>query len=256
MRIVSGLGQRTVMRLGFMFLLLAAFGAWFAYDGWITYPQRNVEAARQAFPASVEADPQPSPAVTPGSAKALQPGPDKKVTLADLRQQWGEPAYLGSAGGTSTEQVAYFVGPYGFVRVTLDGETASKVDWRDGPKVASDIAVQRLLGIGLGGASLIPLVLLLVQMSRKYVLDDQGLVMPGHGRIAYDQMTGIDVKEFSTKGIVRLAYRDARGQDATAVLDEEKIARFEEIIVALCERKGWPIEVEDEEEDAGAEKPE
>ena len=141
MQIVSGLGKRTVTRLGFMFFLLAAFGAWFAYDGWVTYPHRNVEAARQAFPKSVEAEPAAHSAVTQESATALQPGPDKKVLLADLRKQWGEPAYLGptSASGTSTEQVAYFVGPYGFVRASLEGEAATKVDWRDGPKVASDI---------------------------------------------------------------------------------------------------------------------
>jgi hypothetical protein len=251
MQIVSGLGQRTVTRLGFMFLLLGAFGAWFAYDGWITYPHRNVEAARQAFPQSVEAEPVANPAVTEESAKALQPGPGKKVLLADLRKQWGEPAYLGSASGSgaSTEQVAYFVGSYGFVRVSLEGETATKVDWHDGPKVASDIGVQRLLGIGLGGAALIPLVLLLLQMAGKYVLDDQGLVLPQVGRIAYDQMTSIDTKEFNTKGLVQLQYRDARGQAATAVLDEEKIARFEEIVAGLCEKKNWPIEVEAEEED-------
>jgi hypothetical protein len=57
------------------------------------------------------------------------------------------------------------------------------------------------------------------------------------GRIAYDQMTGIDVKEFGTKGIVRLQYRDAPGQAATAVLDEEKIARLEEIVAGWCEKK-------------------
>lgn len=255
MQIESGLGQRTVMRLGFMFLILAVFGAWFAYDGWVTYPNRNIEAARQAFPETVEANPQPNAAVTPDSAKAMQPGPEKEVTLADLRKQWGEPAYLGSAGGTSTEQLAYFVGPYGFVRVNLDGETVRRVEWRDGPKVASDIAVQKLLGVALGAGALIPLAMLLVQMSHRYVLDDQGLTMPGCGRIAYDQMTGIDVSAFSTKGIVRLSYRDARGQETTALLDEEKIARFEEIVAALCQKKGWPIEVEPEEEDAGAEKP-
>jgi hypothetical protein len=251
MQIVSGLSQRTVTRLGFMFLLLGAFGAWFAYDGWVTYPQRNVEAARQAFPKSVEAEPVANPAVTQESAMALQPKADKKVSLADLRKQWGEPAYLGSASGsgTSAEQAAYFVGPYGFVRVSLEGETATKVDWRDGPKVASDIGVQRLLGIGLGGAALIPLVLLLVQMAGKYVLDDQGLVLPKVGRVAYDQMTGIDTTQLNKKGLVQLQYRDARGQAATAVLDEEKIARFEEIVAGLCEKKSWPIEVEPEEED-------
>ena len=34
-------------------------------------------------------------------------------------------------------------------------------------------------------------------------------------------MTGVDVSEFSKKGIVRLKYRDGHGQETTAVLDGE-----------------------------------
>ena len=257
MRIVSGVGRRTVMRLGFMFLLLAVFAVWFAYDGWITYPGKNREAARQAFPKTQAAEPVANPAVTEESTKAVQSGGAGRVGLADLRQKWGEPGYLGPAGGDAggSDRVAYFVGPYGLVRVTLDGEMASKIEWRDGPKVASDIAVQKLLGILLGAGAALPLALLLVQLPTKYVLDDEGLTLPAAGRINYDQMTGVDVSAFSSKGIVRLKYRDAQGQEKTAVLDEEKIDKFDEIVAACCEKKGWPIEVDEESEEADTDKP-
>jgi hypothetical protein len=62
-------------------------------------------------------------------------------------------------------------------------------------------------------------------------------------------MTGMDAKEFTAKGIVLLKYRDGQGQEKTAVLDEEKIAKFEEIVAALCEKKDWPIDVEPEDDE-------
>ncbi len=255
MQIVSGLGRRTVTRLGFMFLLLAAFAAWFGYDGWVGYPRKNLEAAQQSFPKSGLPLPAASSAVTEDSAKDFAAAAaDKKVTLVDLRKQWGDPAYLGPAAGeVSNKPVAFFVGTYGWAQVALDGETVDKVEWRSGPKVASDIGVQRLLGLALAGGALIPLAMLLVQMTARYTLDDEGLVLPKHGRIPYDRMSGADFKDFDGKGIVRLNYRDAAGAERTAVLDEEQIARFEEIVAALCEKKGWSVEVEsgDEEADAG-----
>ncbi len=251
MQIVSGLGKGTMSRLGFMFLLLTAFAVWFGYDGWVGYPRKNLEAALQSFPRPGLPTPIANPAVTEGSAKAVQAAADKKVTLDDLRKQWGEPAYLGpsaKAAGPSTSQVAFFVGTYGWAEVALDGQTASKAEWRSGPKVASDIGVQKLLGLGLAGGALIPLVLLLVQMSTRYRLDDEGLVLPKHGRITYDRMTSADFKDFDSKGIVRVHYRDTAGSDRTAVLDEEQIARFEDIVAALCEKKGWSVEVKSKDE--------
>ncbi len=253
MRIESGLGKRTVTRLGLVFLLFAAFAAWFAYDGWVKYPQMNLDEARQAFPENAET-PTPNPAVTEKDVKDLKADPGRELTMADLTEAWGEPAYLGSAGAQADagERVAFFVGPYGWARATLDGERVEKVDWRAASKASSDIAVQQMLAGVLLAAAAIPLLLLLLQLPKKYILDDEGLVLPSSGRITYEQMTGIDASALHTKGLVRLQYRDAAGQDRVAVLDEEKIDRFDEIVVGLCEKKGWPVQVESALEEADA----
>ncbi len=244
MQIVSGVGKRTIVRLGFMCALLMIFAGWFAYDGWVRWPLANLEAARQAMP-KAPAQLSVNPAATKEAAAALQATEDQPHTLADLRQRFGEPAFLGPLeGGEPGEQLAFFVGPYGWIRATLQGETASKIDWHDGAKGYSDIAVQRLLATALLAVAMLPLALLLRQLPRKFKLDDQGLALPATGQITYDQMTGIDATQFASKGIVQLKYRDQAGRDRTAVLDEEQIQKFDEIVAALCKVKGWPVDVE------------
>ena len=245
MLIVSGTAKRGMARLAFMFVLLAGFAAWFAYDGWVTYPNRNIEAARQALPQKVEPMPPPSPAVTEDAVKAVQADAAKGLSLADLRATWGEPVLVAPAAadpaGGKTD--AYFLGPYGWVRVTVAGEKVDKVEWHEGAKGHSDILVQKLLAFLLGAIALVPLVRVLMALPSKYQLDDEGLVLPGRGRIPFDRMTGVDAADFHKKGIVRLKYSDRAGQDRTAVLDEEKIEKFDEIVVALCKHKGWPVDV-------------
>lgn len=244
MLIVSTTAKRGAARLVFMFVLLAGFASWFAYDGWVTYPNRNLEAARQALPQNVERMPPANPAVTEESAKAFQAEAAKGLPLADLRAKWGEPfltapAAADSAGGKTD---AYFLGPYGWVRVTVAGEKVDKIEWHEGAKGYSDILVQKLLAFLLGAAALVPLVRVLMALPNKYQLDDEGLVLPRLGRIPFDRMTGIDAADFHKRGIVRLRYRDSAGQDRTAVLDEEKIEKFDEIVAALCKHKGWPVD--------------
>ncbi len=247
MQIVSGASKRGVARRGFAFVLLAGFAGWFAYDGWVTYPNRNVETARQALPRVVGRMPPASPAVTEESAAAVQAGVAKGIRLADLRQKWGEPAFTGplpaDAGGASKTE-AYFVGPYGWVRVILAAEMVDKIEWHAAAKSPSEIWIQKGLGIGLAAVALVPLGLLLTMQLGKYQLDDEGLVLPRVGRIPYERMTGVDASDFSKKGIVLLRYHDGTGADRTAVLDEEQIDKFDEIVVALCKRKGWPVDAD------------
>jgi len=258
MQIVSGASKRGMGRRAFTFALLAGFATWFAYDGWVTYPKRNIDTARQALPRVVERLPPASPAVTEESVRAVEADVGKGIRLSDLRQKWGEPAFTGplpaDANGTVKSE-AYFVGPYGWARVIFAAESVEKVEWHPAGKSRSEVAIQKLLGIGLAAASLVPLTLLLMMLFSKYQLDDEGLVLPRVGRIPYDQMIGVDAADFHKKGIVRLRYRDASGADRTAVLDEEKIEKFDEIVAALCKRKGWLVDADPSEPTDGSTAP-
>ncbi len=252
MRIESGVAKRAVIRKGMIVGLLLIFAAWFGYDGWVGYPRANMKDAKANFPVvPAEAVTQNS-AVTAESAKVLADrlakDRSRTLTLADLEQQWGKPAYDGPAqagGEASAGRVAFFVGTYGWVKVTLAGDTVTEVQWYPAGHDYSAVVVQKLLAAVLAVIAMIPLGLLLASMSARYVLDDEGLSVPGKGLIRYDRMVGVDMKELQKQGIVRLQYKTQKDEEATLVLDEEVCDKFEEIVLNLCDKKGWQQELDE-----------
>lgn len=247
MRIESGVNRRALMRQGMFVTLLLIFAGWFGYDGWIGYPRANMQQAKQSFPVVPEGDIPVNAGVTEESFKAANAKlKDGLVTLADLEHNWGEPAYKGTAqDGTKGDKSAFFVGTYGWVKVALVGNAADSMEWVAAPKDPSAVLVQKLLAAILAVIAMIPLGILLGYTSGKYVLDDEGLTLPGGRPIKYPQMTAIDFADLRRRGIVRLTYQNEKGESATAVLDEEKMEKFDDIVLTLCETKGWQEQLEE-----------
>lgn len=252
MRIESTVAKRALMRQGIVVVVLLAFGTWFGWDGWVGYPTKNMNEAKGNFPVVPAGDVPQYGAVTAESAKDFQSqigvDPARQITLTNLTRTWNKPAYLGAAdaaGATSpgSPRVAFFVGTYGWAKATLAGDGVTHIEWRDADKDYSAIAVQKLLASLLAVGAMIPLGILLSYMSGKYILDDEGLTLPGNRRVLYNQMTAIELADLQKRGIVRLTYQNDKGQQAVAVLDEEKIAKFEEIVLNICEKKGWQDEL-------------
>lgn len=253
MRIESTVARRALMRQGIVVVVLLVFAGWFGWDGWVGYPTKNMDQAKGNFPV-VPAGAVPQYAeVTVESAKEFQDrlkaDSGSRLTLDDLRKAWKEPAYLGAAeasgsGAAAGGQAAFFVGTYGWAKASLVGDVISGIEWHDGEKSYSAVAVQKLLAAVLGVVAMIPLGILLGLMSGKYVLDDEGLGLPGNKQIRYAQMTGIDLADLQKRGIVRLTYQNEKGEEATAVLDEERVEKFEDIVLNLCEKKGWQEQLE------------
>jgi len=243
MHIESPVTKRSLVRMGFLVVLLAAFAAWFGKDGWVSYPQKNLRAANQNFPKPAAELPTPNSAVTEEAAAAIKAAlaeGSQPVTLAELRAKWGEPAYLGPPAGavesgSPVDRVAFFVGPYGWAEAALRGERVVQIQWSNGPKSPDEILVQKAIAGAIGLGALVALVFLVREMRLRFVLDDEGLALPGHGRIAFERMVALDDSDFAKKGILRLKYRDG-DDEKTALLDEERIDRF-----GLCEKKSWPI---------------
>lgn len=253
MRIESGVAKRALMRQGLIVAMLLAFACWFGWDGWVGYPQLNMEEAKKNFPVVPQAAVPQNSEVTDKSAKDFQTkikeDTSRQLTMTDLERVWGKPAYLGaaeaSASASSSGRAAFFVGNYGWAKVALARDTVSDIEWHDASKDFSSILVQKLLAAALVVGSMIPLGMLLGQMASKYVLDDEGLTVPKAGQIRYDQMTGIDLADLQKRGVVRLKYQDAKGQPQTAALYEDTIEKFDDIVLTLCEKKGWQQQLED-----------
>jgi len=253
MTIESGVNRGTLIRFGLIFLMLVAFAAWFAWDGFVNYPRENLEAARQNFPEPTESLPVANPAVTAEQAEQFK----RQIENAQLpkfeevKAVWGEPAWLGlDRSGEqkmpSGNRVAFFVGPYGWARVTIAGDSATTVEWHPATYGRFDVLVQKIIAAVLLTVALVVLVWIVKMATERYVLDDEGLVLPGVGRVQWDQMLELDASDFAKKGVIRLKYRDSAGGERQALLDENRIARFDEIVIALCEKKGWQLPGEDE----------
>lgn len=258
MRIESGTGRAALMRQGFVVLVFLGLAVWFGYDGWFGYPRENVKTLVQNFPKAPDKPVATDSRVTEESVQSAQQdlaaAGSRQVSMTDLSRQWGEPAWLGSPdpnGSAGRDQVAFFVGTYGMAKAALKDGVVTRVEWIAGPKGRSDIQIQQLLAIGLAAPGLVLLVRLLRLVSARYVLDDRGLSLPGLPTIPYEQMTEMDTSLLE-KGVVRVAYRDDRGQAKVALLDDEQIAQFDEIVLALTEKKGWELPAPKDESPADA----
>lgn len=249
MRIESGVTKRALLRQGMVVGLLLVFAAWFGWDGWVGYPKTNMEDAKKNFPVVPEGPVGQSAEVTQESVQQFKDqlkDSSHPLMIADLNRKWSDPQYLGAAeanGGGG--KAAFYVGTCGWAKVAMSGDAVTDITWQSASNNASSILVQKLLAAALVVGAMIPLGILLGRMSGKYVLDDKGLTLSGGQPIRYEQMTAIDLADLQKKGLVRLKYKNDKGQDATAVLDEEMIEKFEDIVLNLCEKKNWQSQLEE-----------
>lgn len=303
MQLESGTtGERRTRVLIFL-VMCTAFTLWFAYDGFIGYPGKNLEWARQALPqqpSSLHADPRVNSANLAELArqsktlerseleKLLGPpaveqtrelrylGPDLAVTVrvengkiagvaADevkgeppananfrvrrerlerlqpgapeslVRDELGEPTSV-------QEPRLWFVGPaaYASVEVSETGRILGEPTVRKNSEPSeSDILVQKVIAAVLAVVTVFVLISFIRVLTLKVSLDDEGLVFRGK-RIRYDEMTALRTENYSSKGWVDLEYtRDGRSRRQR--LDSYHIDRFQEILDALCDRKGFSL---------------
>jgi len=299
MRVESGTtGERRAR--GFIFLVMAvAFAAWFAYDGFVGYPAKNLEWARQAMPekpdnlatnpqvltdrlgqikkgtaseklADLVGKPslvQPKQLTFVGSrlkaiialddqekvismtTSQIEPGdrpedPGILVTktrveriregasVQEVSKELGKPAQ-------TREKTLWFVGPAAYARVTMaEPKVVGAVEvYENQQRTEKDILVQKVIAAALAVLALIVAVRLLQAMRLRVVLDDTGLTI-SRKHVAWDSMTGLDAEDYAEKGRVDLKYRDG-GASGSVRLDSYHIARFDEMVSAICERKGF-----------------
>jgi hypothetical protein len=202
---------RTVIFLG--------FGAYFVYDGLYGYPRANRAKAEEA----------------------LKGRPfNGKVAFKDLGEKPDQPDFkrLEASGPPTLVDGgdAYYVSRYGYIKVPRTGEPT----WRPWDKTASQIREQYYWAI-IPFALALPFIWKLCKaLTLRVVIDDDGLVYSGR-RIAFPDMTSL--RDYSPKGWIDLYYRSA-GRESKLRLDNEKVARFDEIVAAICQARGFRNEVQ------------
>jgi hypothetical protein len=213
-------------------------GGWFAFDGWVGYPEKNRQEHIEALPLGERAkaaDARIYPSVTAESLAKAQDAV-KKLDVASQRKALEE--LYGGPPSFEDDQGWYYFGPTYRVTAVLKDAKPERAVGASTEKSSSEIQTQRWLAATLGVVAVI-LLFHLVRVWRTHVaLDDRGLSLGRRGPIPWEDMKSLDTGRFLKKGWVDLLYQ-SNGADRRVRLDEYHLARFDEVIAAICAEKGF-----------------
>jgi hypothetical protein len=238
-----------IIRKGIFVGMVVVFGAYFAYDGFIGYPRKNLDQIRKSQPEMVPLEHPPiNWRVTVRNTERIVA--DKLTSLAKVEEQLGRPDHQSEDGLSS-----YWFGPAVAMKVTTIGkDVIPRGNIRRAEATYHNersISTQKILALVLAILGVPLIVHYLRVLTYSVRLDDQGLKVSGKPLIPFEAMTGLDAARYRDKGRVELQYK-RDGQDATVRLDDYWIRDFTPLINALCERKGFenPVDSKDTETDA------
>ncbi|HOB75343.1 MAG TPA: PH domain-containing protein [Phycisphaerae bacterium] len=219
-----------------MFLaMFLGFAAYFAYDGFYAWPAANVRWAAQAMgvpPERVKVNEQ----VNTSALKLLEADLKQKESIPfpelidKLKARLGEPSL-------AKEQEHWWVGPAMYVKAAIQDGKAQLVIELSKEHSESSIRGQKWFAAALLVAGLVVLLKLLRVVTTRVVLDDSGLRYNSR-HIPWEAMTGLRTDDYQHKGWVYLEYTGG-GVTRSFRLDSYHIEKFNEIINAICERKGF-----------------
>ncbi len=210
--------------------VFVGFALYFLYDGLYGYPAKNraraIETLNSApFRGKIAFE---TLGGVPDEADYNRLRKLQVTTREGLYQALGQPTF--TDGATN-----YFVSRYGFIRAAASGE----LTWQKWDKTKGEIT-------GQFGWALVPAVLALPFLWKLYKattlrvsVDGQALTYAGR-RIPLADI--VSLRGYSPKGWIDLYYR-AGEKEIKLRLDNEKIARFDEVVEALCQAKGFHNEV-------------
>lgn len=263
MRLESGPAKGDPIYFTFVCIVCLGLFGWFLYDWQIGYPRANLEKATGSLSTVLAKE----AGEIQNIVRALPPKPTKQdferfekhveqsikeaklVPASEVFATLGEPTHrqTSGTGAGAGKYYAYIASQYGMASVLIrDGNIAvqlgennqlkpERLAWQTWYKTEREVQRQAWF-------ALIPLVLglyFLPRMVRAYTLkvtiDDEGMIYAGR-RIAFADMTAL--RDYSPKGWVDL-YHTAEGEEKKLRLDNQKVAKFDEIVEVICQEKGF-----------------
>lgn len=222
-------------------IIFLGFALFFAYDGAIRWPNKNLREAETKL------------------AAPTGPFKDSKVKVGDLGETPVKADFeaLLRSKPTSGEQVRkalgpptftsgsdeYFMSRYGYAKVSLkDGRPSlSPSDWTTWYKDKNQIREQFYWAIIPALPGLYFLWRLIKAVTLRVTIDDEGMVYGGQ-RIPFDNM--VSLRDYNPKGWIDLYHKLGEGEKKLR-LDNEKVKLFDEVVAALCTAKGFRNEVQE-----------
>lgn len=244
MTIESGTTKDRRNRIVIFVIMCLVFASWFAYDGFKKYPAKNLKWARQCL-LRVENMPEPkdltaNPKALLENLKQVKQG----MTLAEVKAILGEPTF-------QDNQDYCYIGPaaYGWFKIYADKVKSVESVLENTEPSESDVRNQKYFGFVAGVVGLISLGHLIRVMNARYLLDDAGLTIRGK-TIAWDSMIGLAATDYERKGWLDLKCK-AGNTESLVRLDSYMIERFDEIVNAICEKKGFDSPIKSSEAGEG-----
>lgn len=209
-----------------------AFSLYFLYDHKIGWPDANRADAKKHF-APLVPDFEPGESPTDADLKALA-DPQAK-TPEDVHAKLGEPMHRSREGNELIERYASIYGyaeiRYRFGRVVPE----SLKKWNNWAHSKEQIDSQLWWALVPGLFAIYTLCRFIQAATLRVVIDDDGMKY-GKQNVPFAKMT--DLSDYSPKGWVDL-YHTARGAERRLRLDNQKIAKYDEIVETICQAKGF-----------------
>jgi hypothetical protein len=212
-------------------IVCVAFSLWFFYDHKIGYRDDNRADAKKHF-APLVPDFEPGESPTRADLETLAESSAK--TPEDVHAQLGEPLHRNREGVELTERYASIYG-YAEIRYRRGRLDKESLKWNKWAHSKEQIDTQLWWALVPGLFAIYTLWRFIQAATLRVVIDDDGMKY-GKQNVPFAKMT--DLRDYSPKGWVDL-YHTARGAERRLRLDNQKIAKYDEIIEAICQAKGF-----------------
>ncbi|GJM23749.1 MAG: hypothetical protein DHS20C16_01640 [Phycisphaerae bacterium] len=230
-----------LVRNGIVTAMVIGFAGWSFYDGYVGYPNDNLEQAKLELPAEQQHTATINERVTEEVADTFKKG----INVKEISDAFGPPAWQGDTGGPREKAVWFGRGGSLIARVDKIG-IARNFEWKSGKHKETDLWLQKLMGLVLAPFGLYMLFRLIAMSTRGAEFSEEGLKPSGQALIPFDAMTGWDAETYKDRGQITLDYETSNGK-GQYVLDDYKLAAFKTIVNEISKRKGFdnPIKTDE-----------
>jgi hypothetical protein len=238
-RIASGPSRERIVRHLLVTLLVTAFSVAFLLDGFGGYAENNVRQLVKSLGLPADHLPRHDQELTVAAAAAHRKNLTGGMTAGAVTEMLGEPAIRhGDAW--------YYLGPGGHLRADFaEGQAGRETGrlesatWVAGVHTETDIRLQKLIGFGLAAPAIVLIFVFVRVVTRRTVLDDRGLQVPGRPIIPWETITDLGAAGDRDSLSVELTHV-ASGAPAPLYLERYDVVRLADFVDAICEKRGFP----------------
>jgi len=229
--IVSGTTMERIVRALLLTVLVDVFAVLYLWDGYVGYQRRNALDFAKMLGMPAEAAPpihrDLSSAEGRKLADSLKPGEE----LNKVAERLGLPS-------VRQPDAAYYLGPGGWLKLSLRGERVQEATWFKAGHSESDQQLQLWIGYALFVVGIGVTVQFVRVLNTRAVLSDAGLQIAGQALISFEAMTDLRKPAPSRPGVVELLFT-RNGAVEVMLLDDFIIKELPAIVAAISEHKGF-----------------